>query len=313
MIFLDKSLELAIYKPELIPVVNSITIEAGKEKEIIRLSEYAVKTRKHPVLLSYFSQDRNSNVYLRQKIDDISIEEKRTDIFKAYPSAEERRFPVKKSVEIKYYNSSASDISGYKTMWGLWVLKPTLTEKLLYDIPIEKIEEELIKKYGADKSFEKGILPIQLAANPLNDLQTVLEREYQPIYNYVETREKSVAAGTTEEFFSIHVPTNKFILLREVSASASDAIIEIRRESKGATPIELDCAPLTLDFSVPTWLHAFNLLVINIRNPTGASITEDVRIKYSICRVSSIIKVKILGEIPTGLEELVERVKVGIW
>lgn len=313
----DKDLRKVLYRPELYPVCSSFTASASAETLEGRLSERELEQKRNALILSFLTQPRDANISIRLKIDDRMLPDIATTSLYAFPEYEEIGELSKKRFELYYYNSSGLDIA-YKCRMGIWFPYMSVANKLLFGIKLKRGERQLMEKYGLDSTFEKGILPLKLPLNPVNDLQTQLEREYQVERREVRTYSQDIDANSEERMVDpTHPEPDKFFVLKEVATDTQDCIIKIARESLDLETINLDCNALSLDKGMPMWLHAFTLLSFFAENPTGSAITVNLKIKYDVCRISNIIRARmfpeeLLEERPE-LEEFVERIECGIW
>jgi len=311
MIFEDRHTTLILYPPELLPITNYRVLSPGESPPFFKLSDTELRKKRRILLVSYIIAERNADIYIRRVIDRKYPPDINTNLLKPYPEREPVRWPAKWSIDIRFFNSAAVDIA-HRSTFGVWFLKPTLLERLLFESPLEDDERALIEKHEADKPFEQGILPILPSPDPSEDLRFALEREYQVKTTLVAVNEKTVKAGETEDLTTeIRPGVDEFLVLKEISANTTDAKIQIVRESVDAEPFELDAQAMSLDFSLPLWMHCFELFLLRAKNPTGADINVQVRYKWDVCRISDLVRSKILRQVVEP--EFDERMKIGLW
>jgi len=330
------------YPPELIPFSAVFTVPAQKyvSPAILDIKKLNVKKIiERMVVLSYISQPRNTSVKLEYKVDNISREID-TSAMPNYPDLEELFLPAHDKVWLNYKNTSGADVTNYYSVLGLWVLSPTVVEKMMYTyydvisselteeeklmkmelIPIE--ERRLAAKYGVIKLLEKGTYPLRPSPNPMKDLMFKLEREYQVIREETRTITPSIEANQETLLFDIKPNEKKgeFVVLTGVApqppadpAYGTQLIIE--RDEEGEY-FRLDCYPLSLDWYLPMWIPATTRLKVYVWTDTAIA-SWACRIKYKICRLNNILKARwfyddFVAKHPE-LEEFAERVKLGIW
>jgi hypothetical protein len=205
-----------------------------------------------------------------------------------------------------YYNLyAASDISDFRTTFGLWVYEPTVAHKLRYNKPLTPEEAALARKLGLQETVEKGLLPLPLPY--------ILDREYQLVERKCYVYQGAV--GTAESIIHILAPKiGEFLVLEGVAASpglaADNVRIRIDRDDN-ADYLELPTYPLSLDWDLKCFvpaLHEFKIKVV-----AAGSTTTTVR--YTIGRyvLTNLLKVRFgLLSKDEAPGDLWEKVKGGV-
>lgn len=330
------------YPPELLPFSAVFTVPANTyaSPAILDIKKLNVKKIiEKLIILAYISQPRNSSVNLEYRADNLSREQD-TEAMLAYPNLEELFLPVTDKLWLNYKNTSSTDVTNYYSILGLWVLAPTVVEKMLYkyyDVISSELSEEeklakmelipvderrLAQKYGLIKLLEKGTYPLRPSSDPLKDLMFKLEREYQVIREEVRTITPAIEAGQPTLLFDIKPNEKKgeFVVLTGVApqppanpAYGTQLIVE--RDEEGEY-FRLDCYPLSLDWYLPMWIPAVSRLKVSVWTDTTIS-SWACRIRYKVCRLNNILRARwfyddFVAKHPE-LEEFAERVRLGIW
>jgi len=129
------------------------------------------------------------------------------------------RFPAKEVLQFTFYGLAA--ITPYTTHFGLWVIKPTIADKLLHGITLTEEEKALNQKLGISNTVEKGLLPLPISLQ--------IEREYHVMAEETHTAAVTIAvAGTDYVIESLYPRPDEFIVLTRVAAAPGTAAQDIR-------------------------------------------------------------------------------------
>jgi len=256
------------------------------------------------------------------RIDGTDREYRETNTLKPFPQLEEFYEVAGRNILLQYYNRSISEITDYMCLYGVWILRPTITEKLLYHrldkAKLIRRERALLERYGVDKAIEKGTVPRPLPSLPLKDLMTRLELEYQ-LYR------QEIAIAIRQD---LDVGWNSLKMLEPDRTKEELYIITSIAPQKPATTayamemsfdrdeqedyFKLSCWPLDLNTPVQCWIPVLERFIPKIY--TNTAITDwKCRITYRIGRFSNLLKAKWKPEeVRAELPELVDRVELGV-
>jgi hypothetical protein len=317
------------YPPELLPCACTFTIPAKSEvsPRIFEIPEISTRRTFRLIALAYIAQPRHDDVELRIRVDGEDRDYRNTALLKQYPEAEELYELATSNIRANYFNLSTADISSY-CYYGVWVLTPSIAEKFLfYNLDKTKLtatERRLLEKYGVDKTVEKGIVPRYLPSLPLKDLMTRLEVEYQLSRKEI-AKTVILDLGTADPLDNLIAmlepdrTKNEFYLLTSIAPEkppdpAYNTTIIIDRDEQESY-IQFETYPLDLNTPLQMWIPCLERFRIYASTATAIS-NYKVRLTYRVCRYSNLLRARWETEEfieETGLVELAERVKVGVW
>jgi len=206
--------------------------------------------------------------------------------------------PAKDVLSFTFYGLAG--IASYAAHYGLWVIKPTVADKLLYGVALTPEEEILAgnkkdkgpRALGIRNSVEKGVLPIPI---PLQ-----IAREYAVMGEETHTATVNIAvAATPYTLESLYPRPNEFLVLTRLAAAPGTAAQNVRividRDGDGAiaevatfplstiTGGEIGCflpamreMRLTAIATVAPGLHAFRYTIQRIK------LTNTLRLRFGL-------------------------------
>lgn len=167
--------------------------------------------------------DASIRAEIRADREDREIRTSSLDSATVYPF----RFVARDLLSYGLRNTAATPVAGYRTVYGLWVYRPDVAQKILHRWPLTAEDEALAKELGIRDSVEKGVLPLPRTY--------VLEREYQVLNSMVFAITVDVpAAPLYETVLQVYAATDEFIVLRRFTCSntliANDVIMTFDRD-----------------------------------------------------------------------------------
>ncbi|GAI98533.1 unnamed protein product, partial [marine sediment metagenome] len=174
----------------------------------------------------------NANVIMRARYNGVRVEENTAAMLSTIPLA-----PVPGWVagvlplpgawsltakEFLYYNFlGIAGAAPYYTHFGVWGIKPTVADKLVYDITLSNEEKELAERLGIANSVEKGVLPLP------RDVQ--IAREYLILGEETHSRSVTIAAANTSYTIeNIYAREGEFLILTRIAAAPGAVAQDIR-------------------------------------------------------------------------------------
>ena len=164
----------------------------------------------------------NANVILRARYNGVRVEENTAallvdNIANALVGA--WSLPAK---EFLYYNLlGVAGAVGYATHFGVWVIIPTVADKLVYGIALSNEERELAERLGITNSVEKGVLPLPRGAQ--------IDREYFVLGEETHSRSINIAVlNTTYTIENIYARDGEFLVLTRIAAAPGLVAQDIR-------------------------------------------------------------------------------------
>ncbi len=271
--FTEASIKRTLYHPEQLPDSNVITTLAAASEAappVLDLRQFS------PLLLRLTEvlPDQNDVVEMRFKVDNTTLHALTGSMFDpVIRPGPKNRYSLLALSRLYYnlYNSSAAAINNFKTLYSLWVIKPTIAHKLRYGITLTPDEQKLNKDLGIAETVKKGILPLPLAEQ--------ISREYQVIQEETHGFQVTVpAAGVDIE--TLHPLPGQFLILTAMSADPGAAAADNIR-------IAVDRDYVTNYVVFPTW--AFGI--------TGPNPALDKEISCFIPATNE-LRIKLLATVP---------------
>jgi len=176
----------ARYLPELIPFIHAQDLAAG-DNPIITLSGPTVSIDL-PVLTSQLSATPDAGVLLKLKADRQTMHEMETVSLGDMGELTPLEFLATRSLSL-VLNADAP-VTDYKMYLGIRVIRPSVAQRLLWELPLNGDEGTLARTRGAADSVIKGILPFPIAYQ--------IQREYMGFKRtYAEIVANAVSGTTT--------------------------------------------------------------------------------------------------------------------
>jgi len=274
------------YFPEQLPDGAVPTIAASSEASPI------IDLRQFPPLLVRLSEvavDRDDEVETRFKVDNTTLNSLAGSMFDGV--ANNFFLLAKSSLYYNLFNKGVLAKTDYKTFFSLWVIKPTVADKLRLGIPLTPEEQKLNKDLGVSATVEKGLLPLPLS-------QQIL-REYQGIQE--ETHGFQVTVPTVGVAVATLHPTNgQFLVLTKISADPGIAAADNIRVA-----IDRDHVSDYVEF--PTWalgataavslgkeISCFIPALTELRIKLKATVSRTINIRYTVwkCALTNIFRAR---------------------
>ncbi len=155
----EASIRRTLYHPEQLPdaaVVATIAATSEATTPQIDLRQFP------PLLLRLVdvTPDQDDDVEMRFKVDDTSFNPLSGSMFD--PSQQPSHFNkfsllAKKRLYYNLYNSDVAAKTNFKSIYSLWVIRPTIAHKLRYGIILTPAEQKLNRELGIAATVEKGL------------------------------------------------------------------------------------------------------------------------------------------------------------
>jgi len=275
------------YFPEQFPDAAVPTIAPSSEASPVILD-----LRQFPPLLVRLSEvavDRNDEVEMRFKVDNTTLTTLAGSMFDGL----QNNFSLLAKSRIYYnlFNKGAGAKTDYKTFFSLWVIKPTVADKLRLGIPLTPEEQKLNKDLGISDTVEKGMLPLPLAQQ--------IAREYQIIQE--ETHGFQVTVPTVGiDVETLHPINGQFLVLTKISADPGDLAANNIR-------IAIDRDHISDYVEFPTWalgatataalgkeISCFIPALTELRIKLKATTSKVINIRFTIwkCALTNIFRAR---------------------
>ncbi|MBA7547628.1 hypothetical protein ES705_40057 [subsurface metagenome] len=289
----EASIRRVLYYPEELPDTAVIAnIAAGSEASPPQLD-----LRQFPPLLLRMvdvTPDQDDDVEMRFKVDDTTLNTLSGSMFD--PSQQPwhpNNFSLlaKKRLHYNLYNGAVGAKTNYKSIFSLWVIKPTVAHKLRYGITLTPDEQKLNKDLGIAATVEKGLLPLPLKEQISREFQ-VLQEETHGFQLAVPT------AGITVK--TLHPAKNQFLVLTKISADPGTAATDVIQVA-----VDRDYVPDYVVF--PTWalgitgavaldkeLNCFIPALNEIRIRLNATVARTINIRFTIlkCAMTNLFRAR---------------------
>jgi hypothetical protein len=282
----EATIKRVLYFPEQLPDGAVPTIAASSEASPI------IDLRQFPPLLVRLSEvavDRDDEVEMRFKVDNTALNPLAGSMFDGL----QNNFSLlaKSSIYYNLFNKGALAKTDYKTFFSLWVIKPTVADKLRLGIPLTPEEQKLNKDLGISDTVEKGLLPLPLAQQ--------IAREYQVIQE--ETHGFQVTVPTVGvAVATLHPINGQFLILTKISADPGNAAADNIRVA-----IDRDHVSDYVEF--PTWalgataavslgkeISCFIPALTELRIKLKATVSRTINIRYTVwkCALTNIFRAR---------------------
>ena len=210
---------------------------------------------------------------------------------------------AKKELRYALYASAAK--TNYKTHFGLWVIEPTVADKLAMGIPLGAEEKQIDIELGISKSVQKGVHPLPLSY--------MLLREYETLHE--ETRGRVMDVTTSSLDVDTVTPNGgEFLVLSKISAAPGTTAQRVRiriDRDEDIDYLELETYPLALTKEIDLWLPALREIKVRV---IGAAAATSHAIRFTVlrCRLTNILRMRWGLMARADNEELWKKVKGGI-
>jgi len=202
----------ARYLPELLPFFHAQDLATG-DNPIITLGSPTISPD-IPILTDKLSATPDANVLLKLKADKPThkAETISLDVMGELTPLE---FLATSSLSL-VLNADAP-VSDYKMYLGIWVIRPSVAQRILWGLPLTAEHEELSRRRGVRDSVEKGILPFPTAYQ--------IERECMGFKRTYAEIVASVTSGQATSIATLSPPlSDEFLVLESVTADSGAAL-----------------------------------------------------------------------------------------
>jgi len=203
----DAVVKLVKYPPELLPDSWYGNIPAGAEvaPPVLELRNF----RPYLVRLTNIQVPTAAPTFvnLRAQYNNIQIEENVDAMLSLFPGA----WQMVSKDNLRFNFFSIVGVIPYTAHYGLWVTKPTIAEKMVWNITLTPEDRALADKLGIAATVEKGLLPLPITQQ--------IEREYQVLAEETHSRQVTIAvANTVYSIENIYPRPGEIIVLTRIAA-----------------------------------------------------------------------------------------------
>ncbi len=247
----------ARYYPELIPFIHTQDLSAG-DNPIITLGSPTISPDL-PILTDKLSALPDAEVLLKLKADKLTHKAE-TISLNVMGELTPLEFLVTKSFSLVL--NADTPVSDYKMYLGVWVVRPSIAQRILWGLPLTPQHEELSRKRGVRDSVNKGILPFPASYQ--------IERECMGFKRTYAEIVANVASGQATQILVLSLPesSDEFLVLESVTADnagltlANNAQIYVTRDDD-TNYLKLPVLPMDKAYDFPTFIPALRKLEIS--------------------------------------------------
>jgi len=294
----------ARYLPEMLPFLHAQDLAAG-DNSIITLTSPTLSTD-IPVLTDKFSASPDADVLLKLKADREPTHELESVSLAAVGELTPLQVLATRSLSL-VLNADAP-VTDYKMYLGMWVVKPSVAQKVLWRLPLTGEDEALSAKRSIKASVEKGVLPFPIVYE--------IERECMGFKKTYAEVVATAPTGTTTPILTLSPPLNDEILVLEsVTADdsgltlADNAQIYVTRDDD-TNYLKLPVFAMDQAYDFPCFIPALRSLEISFYHEVGAPLLNRyVRVQISRYKLTNLLRARFGLE---TTEEALESVKAGV-
>ncbi|MBA7570853.1 hypothetical protein ES708_12609 [subsurface metagenome] len=266
----------ARYYPELIPFFHTQTLATG-DNPIITLGSPTISPD-IPILLDKLSAIPDAKVLLKLKADREPTHKAETISLNVMGELTPLEFLATKSLSL-VLNADAA-VSDYKMYLGIWVVRPSIAQRILWGLPLAPQHEELSRKRGVRDSVVKGILPFPTSYQ--------IERECMGFKRTYAEIVANVTSGQAAQVVALSLPesSDEFLVLESVTADnagltlANNAQIYVTRDDD-TNYLKLPVFAMDSSYDFPAFIPALRKLEISYY--ADADLT-DRYVRFTIAR-----------------------------
>jgi len=269
----------ARYYPELLPLFHAQDLSAG-DNPIITLGSPTISSD-IPALTDKLSATPDANVLLKLKGDKPAdkpthkLETIGLDVMGELTPLE-----ALATRSLSLVINADVIVTNYKMYLGIWVIKPSIAQRILWGLPLTAGHEELSKKRGVRDGVGKGILPFPTSYQ--------IERECMGFKQTYAEIVASVTTGQATQIVALSLPesTTEFLVLESVTADntgltlADNAQIYVTRDDD-TNYLKLPVFPMDSAYDFPAFIPALHKLEISYY--ADANLT-DRYVRFTISR-----------------------------
>jgi len=245
----------------------------------------------------------NANVIVRIRNDERSVEQSNA---MSLDHTAQFDLHCRTLFYLNLYNSSAATISNYPYRYGYWLFKPTVSDKILYGMPLTDEEKAIADEFDLVRLVDEGSLPLPM--------DTMLKRVFK------KTRTATVSWRgdlSTEgaDVGSVYSPVGKMLVLESValekpSDGTYTTALNINVDESSFHSMRAWAAS-GATYDIPLWIVAKDVIKLSLTTNKAIS-GYNVRFTYSEFRVTKYVQM-LFGMIAREEdEELWKRVKSGL-
>lgn len=289
----EASIKRTLYHPEQLPdtaVLATIAPSSEASPALLDLRQFS------PLLLRLVeaTPDQDDDVEMRFRVDKTTLNTLSGSMFD--PSQRPwhpNNFSLLAKNEIYYnlFNSAVGAKTNVKSIFSLWVLKPTVAHKLRYGIALTREEQKLNKDLGIADTVEKGLLPLPLSEQ--------IAREYQVLQEETHAFQVTVpTAGVVIE--TLHPAKDQFLVLTKITADPGNAATDVIQ-------IAIDRDHVNDYVVFPTWalgttnsialdkeISCFIPALSELRIKLNATVSRTINIRFTIwkCAMTNLFRAR---------------------
>lgn len=242
------------YLPELLPLFHAQDLSTG-DNPIITLGSPTISTD-IPILTDKLSATPDATVLLKLKADKEAAHKAETVSLDVMGELTPLEFLATRSLSL-VLNADAV-VNDYKMYLGIWVVRPSIGQRILWGLPLTAQHEELSRKRGVRDSVVKGILPFPTSYQ--------IERECMGFKRtYAEVVAK-VTSGQATQVVVLSLPESspEFLVLESITAAstANNAQIFVTRDDD-TNYLKLPVLPMDSAYDFPAFIPALRKLEIS--------------------------------------------------
>lgn len=298
------------YYPELLPDAGTVTMGAAVQTAAqVQLRRFTPQVlRMGPI------QQPIANAEIRITTDDLRHN---VDLNSITGLKEQMDMECLNYLDFSYF--STPGVVAHTYIWGLWVDKMNVANKIARGQKLAGKEIVLANKRGIANSVEKGVLPLPIGYQ--------LEREYRPIQEFTRAKRLQLAGGVTDILDTIMCQPDEALILTSFIADSGAALadnvrIMITRDDDD-NYIDFPCWPISgyallapIVEKVSCWIPAIRQIRLSVTS-TNAVANWDVNYTIRRVRLTNTLRAR-WGLAPTGQiseadwTDLQEAVEAGI-
>lgn len=294
----------ARYLPELLPMLHAQDLATG-DNPIITLASPTLSAD-IPVLMDKFSATPDDAVLLKLKADGEPTHELETVSLNTY--GELTPLEVLASRNVSLVLNADAIVTDYKMYLGMWVVKPSVAQKILWGWVLSAEDKALSTKRNIEDSVSKGVLPFPLSYQ--------IQRENMGFKHTYAEIIATAPTGTTTPILTLSSPSrDEFLVLESVTAASVAADIDdntqlyiSRDDDKNYLKLPVFAMDQSYDF--PCFIPALRSLEVSFYHEAGAPLTDRyVRVIISRYKLTNLLRARFGLE---TTEEALESVKAGV-
>lgn len=257
-----------------------------------------------PVILDGISVKRVADVRLKLTFDRFTYTEE-ASAYDGIGEIDPYFHRALRNTSLVLNNRSGGVINNYTLFAGLWVVRPSIAWKHIWNIPLTDREKALATEKNVIASVDKGVLPFPLS--------------YEISREYIGTEETKgyelsvLVPGTTTLVDDIKAETDEVIVLRGMSAEpktlADNCQVWVTRDDDPDW-LKIPAFAMSLDYMIPCFIPAINKLRIEIYTAGAGIINYKVRLHIGRYKRSDLLKARY--DLAGASEEAISAVKAGV-